>query len=126
MAVEIQISGLGLEKVVANSVQQKLYNNCLPSQSELFVDHLDVANLGVSESADTGGQIPVKVPIDVYVVSQSQLTNFPNDTPPGATTSAGTLVAVYRLVVSGTNVSFILDDLTTAPPDPLVNGFLSP
>ena len=125
MSVEIQILRAAFEKVVANSVQQKLYNTCLPPQQGLFVDHTDVGNSGVSESVGTDGQILVKVPIDAYVVPQSQLTDFPNNTPPGATTPAGTLVAVYRLVVSGTDVSLILDDLTTDPPNPLVTGFLA-
>lgn len=126
MAVEIQVHKVALAKAVSDATQTSLFGTCFPPTADVFVDHVDVSISGVEVVSGPDQDIRILVPLDVYLVRKNDLESFANLVPPGATTPAGRIVAIYRLAVAGTVVSLSLVDLRSDPPNAFVDMLLDP
>lgn len=124
MAVEIQVYKVALAKAVSDAIQIRLFGTCFTPTTDVFIDHIDVSISGVEVVSDPDQGIRMLVPLDVYLVRKNDLESFANLIPPGATTPAGRIVAIYRLAVAGTVVSLSLVDLRSEPPNAVVDIFL--
>ena len=124
MAVEIQIRNSALVIAISRATQAQLYQKCLPRTANVFVDHMDVVESGITIADGPGPDIRMLVPIDVYLVPQASLMQSANEEPPGAKAPAGRLVAEYSLTVAGTSLSVTLADLRPEPPNPLLGPLL--
>ena len=124
MAIELQIQSSALSSVVSHAIQVALFRRCSPALDGVFIDHMDVVQNSIKVEDVPGPGIRIQIPIDVYVVTQDNLMQAENADPLGAKAPAGRLVAEYGLAVSGTVLSFSLDDLRSEPPNPLLGPFL--
>ncbi|PTR44725.1 hypothetical protein C8K38_103222 [Rhodococcus sp. OK611] len=127
MAVEVQLSLPSFKQAIANMVQDRLYYACFPAQAGVFVDHVDVSGLPEVLPGD-GGTIIVRLAIDVYLVNEQELEAFKNQDqlPPDAAAPRGRLSVDYRISISGTELSIILDDGPhSVPPNPVFDALLN-
>ncbi|GAB2581647.1 hypothetical protein [Microlunatus antarcticus] len=117
MALELQIRSSVLAELAVSSVQEQLLVACFPPTPLGFVDHVDVgaAPVGLEPA---GEAVRLRVPLDVFVVSRTDVLAAPNAVPAGASGPAHAAGAVLELKAAGHLVT-----MTCVAVEPDVPGF---
>jgi hypothetical protein len=106
MAVEVQFTEAAFHRMIAEAVQEQLYRTCVPGGAGPLVDHLDVGAAPIAIAAgDKAGTVAIRLPVDVFAVTQDELRAAPNATPAAALAPRDTMTVVLALTVQGTAVT---------------------
>jgi hypothetical protein len=95
MGVELQIRADSLAALTARSLQRGLRTACAPSIPGLSIDRLDVVANETTLLAVPGG-VELRVPVEVFVVTDANLLAAPNGVPNGTAQPAGRIVFAAR------------------------------
>ena len=98
MTIELQLRTGALVTLTRQTLRQSLRTACIPPGPGLSIDHVEVSGADFPVQ-QVGSAVEMRVPTDVFVVTDAQLLAAPNATPQGATVPAGGVVFPVRLEV---------------------------
>lgn len=96
MSVEMHIQTSRIRQMVALGARRALRTTCLPEASALVhLDHIEIVDAEI-EIVGAGNTVRIRIPADVFVVTQAALLAAPNGIPDGAQ-SPNRITLIYEL-----------------------------
>lgn len=96
MFIQLELLASSLVAFTSRTLRQTLRSYCLPTFQGGSIDHLEVAgDAGTLEQS--GPDVRVHLPVDVFIITDADLTAARNATPKGATSPAGRAEFLFRL-----------------------------